>query len=333
MSAAAGGLPLGAPDGYTVVELPRGGQLRDVASSSLGRATRSILTMRPGIRPMTGGARRSGSTPRATSPLAVPAQVAPIALRLARASAAIDHLARYQHLMGLPARDTLPPGFVHILGFPAALALLARADFPLPALGMVHLAGAVRQASVIPADQELAVTVWAQDLAAHPRGTTVDVHTLATASGQPVWHGVATYLAKGAWLVPPQAHAASETPVQGAGAPSSGWSGRHEWRLGREIGRRYAAVSGDYNPIHTSRAAARAFGFSRTLAHGMYTAGRALAELGAPEVVDWRMQFAKPLLLPATVVLEFARAGRESEYRVVSRDGARVHVTGSVAKL
>lgn len=42
-----------------------------------------------------------------------------------------------------------------------------------------------------------------------------------------------------------------------------------EWSLASDLGRRYARVSGDINPIHLHALSARAFGFRRAIAHGM----------------------------------------------------------------
>ena len=61
------------------------------------------------------------------------------------------------------------------------------------------------------------------------------------------------------------------------------------WSLPASASRAYAAVSGDVNPIHMSALTAKAFGFPRAIAHGMYTAARALSEYEAdPEVLARR---------------------------------------------
>jgi acyl dehydratase len=73
--------------------------------------------------------------------------------------------------------------------------------------------------------------------------------------------------------------------------------------VGREVGPSYAAVSGDRNPIHTSRLAARALGFPRTIAHGMWSKAHCLAALEGrlPERYTVDVAFKLPVLLPATV--------------------------------
>ena len=77
------------------------------------------------------------------------------------------------------------------------------------------------------------------------------------------------------------------------------------WRVPADIGRRYADVSGDHNPIHLHPLTARLFGFRRAIAHGMWSMARCLAfyegRLPAAYTVDVR--FKLPILLPATVAL------------------------------
>ena len=82
-----------------------------------------------------------------------------------------------------------------------------------------------------------------------------------------------------------------------------------EWPVPADQGRRYAAVSGDHNPIHTSALLARLFGFPRPIAHGMWTLGRAISTLGddLPARCALEVRFRSPLLLPSTVCFEGGR--------------------------
>ena len=56
-------------------------------------------------------------------------------------------------------------------------------------------------------------------------------------------------------------------------------TGTVEWRLPGDLGRRYAAVSGDRNPIHLYPLTAKALGFPRQIAHGMWSLARCVAAL------------------------------------------------------
>lgn len=65
---------------------------------------------------------------------------------------------------------------------------------------------------------------------------------------------------------------------------------------------RYAAASGDFNPIHWSDRVARSVGLPGVVAHGMLTmalAGRAVTEwVGGPDrVVSFAARFTKPVIV------------------------------------
>ena len=248
-----------------------------------------------------------------------------------------ERLAAYARVVGEPASDVLPAGFVHVLAFPVATALMTRDDFPLPLLGMVHLANAVQVARPVVVGDVLEVRAWAQDLRPHRRGAQVDLVTEVRtdpADDAPAWRGVSTYLAKGVTL--PGAPEPSE-PHGGTAAPASDNSGEHplptgRWALDAATGRRYAAVSDDRNPIHLSALSARAFGFPRAIAHGMYTASRALAGLARErgEAYDWTVSFARPVLLPGTVDVSVRPDGAAWVYEGWDARKGTPHFSGSV---
>lgn len=239
-----------------------------------------------------------------------------------------QHLTDYQHLIGERADDVLPAGFVHVLAFPVATALLVQPEFPLPLLGMVHVANRVEQRRALRLGDALDVEVHVRDLHAHRAGVTVDVVAEVSADGAVAWEGVSTYLAKGIRLAGAE-RPSGDRPTFEAPVPTG------QWRLGAGEGRAYAAVSGDRNPIHTSRLAAKAFGFPRTIAHGMDTAARALAAVGPArgEAYRWDVEFAKPVLLPSTVAVRVAPEGDGFAYAVWNPKKGTPHLTGAVTPL
>lgn len=208
-------------------------------------------------------------------------------------------LVAYQHLLGESAGDTAPAGAVHVLGFPLAVAVMARPDFPLPLLGMVHLRNIVEQHAPVRLGDRLAIQAWAQNLSAHRSGTQAElvVQVRRHGSTEVAWQGVSTYLAKGRRL--PGLPDAPVEPERDLTHPPV----TAQWRLAADTGRRYAHVSGDRNPIHLWAATAKLFGFPRAIAHGMYTAARALATIGPARgnSFTWTVEFHKPVLLPGTV--------------------------------
>lgn len=212
----------------------------------------------------------------------------------------VDHLTAYQHHVGEAATDELPAGYAHVLAFPVAIALVVRPEFPLPALGMVHLANRVVQRAPLHVGDALDIRAWAQDPRPHRRGAQVDLVTEVRPAGgpdadPPAWRGVSTYLAVGS-------RAAGEAPEEELRPPFEPPVPTGRWALAADTGRRYAAVSGDANPIHLSPLTARALGFPRAIAHGMDTAARALAAVGARRgpAYAWDVEFAAPVLLPSS---------------------------------
>lgn len=101
----------------------------------------------------------------------------------------------------------------------------------------------------------------------------------------------------------------------GSGSSADGGSRRDfappaptgRWALGADTGRRYAAVSGDVNPIHLSAVSAKAFGFPKAIAHGMYTASRAFTEsrVDLSRPLRWDVTFDAPVTLPGTVLVAY----------------------------
>ncbi|HZF88878.1 MaoC/PaaZ C-terminal domain-containing protein [Streptomyces sp.] len=241
-------------------------------------------------------------------------------LTLSRVRIDLARLAAYERVCGFPTGDdALPPTYPHLLGFPLAMRLMSARGFPLPLLGLVHTSFDLTRYTALPATGEYGLTVRVEGLAPHRRGTEAAVLTVLRAGGDIVWESRSTYLARHRTR-----HTAAGTPPppEDAALPALA-----EWRLGGDLGRRYAAASGDRNPIHLHPLAARLFGFPRPIAHGMWSVARCLAAHGTPEAVRVRARFLAPVSLPGTV--EFAARGG----RFALRGGGRTHLTGTVDTL
>ncbi|GIF04023.1 MaoC/PaaZ C-terminal domain-containing protein [Actinoplanes siamensis] len=227
-----------------------------------------------------------------------------------------DHLARYDRVCGLRLTDALPATYPHVLAFPLAMRLMSAPGFPLPMIGLVHVSNRITVLRPIDAGVRLDLTVRAAGLRDHPRGRQFDMLATASADGVQVWRGVSTYLRKTSSGPGPDA----PDPLPAAGSV---------WRLGPRVGTEYAAVSGDRNPIHTSRLGARLFGFPRPIAHGMWTKARCLAALEGrlPSAYTVEVAFKQPILLPSTVRFTSSPANAGCEFTV---HGKRPHLTGTI---
>ena len=77
--------------------------------------------------------------------------------------------------------------------------------------------------------------------------------------------------------------------------------------LAADEGRRYAQVSGDWNPIHLWRWSARLFGVQQPIVHGMHTIARACALLeqaGGQRIASIGARFVAPVPLGSEARLE-----------------------------
>lgn len=235
-----------------------------------------------------------------------------------------DELLRYQEVCGYARRDRLPATYLHVVAFPLSLVLLTRRDFPFPLPGLVHVANRITQHAPLDVTATPTLRVRTERLRPHPAGRQLDVVATAEVDGRTVWEDVSTYLHRGG------RHPDAERP--GPDVDLDADPGAPRIAVPADTGRRYAAASGDVNPIHLNPLAARAFGFPRAIAHGMWTAARCLAtlegRLPAAHAVDVR--FEQPVLLPATTRLSTEPSTRGWRLALHSRDGSRRHLSGEV---
>jgi hypothetical protein len=230
-----------------------------------------------------------------------------------------DHLARYDRVCGFRLTDTLPVTYPHILAFPLAMTLMAASDFPFPVVGLVHVANRITVRRPIDAAEPLDLLVRAEKLRAHDRGRVFDVVATAFASGENVWTSVSTYLSKNA----AEREGREKRDHPATPAPTA------VWKVPARVGSDYAEVSGDRNPIHTSRIGARLFGFPRPIAHGMWSKARALAALAGRLPAEYTVDvaFKQPILLPGRVGFSALLKDDGWNFRL---DSARPHLAGLV---
>lgn len=255
-------------------------------------------------------------------------------------------VARYAAVVGQPRSDRLPLLYPHLLGFGLQLKIMTDSSFPFPALGLVHVTNEVTSTRPIPLGAELAVAVHAGAVRPHPKGRVVDLITVVRCDGEPVWTETSSYLRRERTGGEPASTPGADSGADfgtGSGATDSGprdgapelhFSAR--WRLPGDLGRQYARVSGDLNPIHLTALTARPLGFPRAIAHGLWTAAAVLGALEGrlPDALTCTVQFRRPITLPSTVRLFTGVAGGHVAAQVRGRDGDdRVHLVADVQSL
>lgn len=248
-----------------------------------------------------------------------------------------EALASYTKVCGFVLRDHLPVTYPHVLAFPLQMAVMADGSFPFGAVGLVHIENRIAQRRPIAVGEALTICVRPTKLAPHPKGKTFTLQTVVLSGEEVVWDETSTFLRRGKPAEFADITAMREEvrtpPEAGFEALPEDAPASAEWRLGGDLGRRYASVSGDRNPIHMHALTAKPLGFPAAIAHGMWTKAHCLAALESrlPDAFTAEVRFRKPILLPARVEFASAEAG-ESEINFSVRDAKRnqPHLDGRI---
>ncbi len=208
-----------------------------------------------------------------------------------------DRLARYSVCCGF-GHAAVPITYPLVFTFPLQLALMTRSDSPLRLPGLVHLGVNLvySRALDVAATYRASCSVVRQANTERGLEFTLGI-ALCDADGETAWVGESRILARSA--VPSRSRRPSRTRTPEVAGPEI-----EEITAAGNVGRRYAQVSGDWNPIHLGRLGARALGFDRPIAHGMWTLARMVAATGRGgkgESLD--ADFISPLRLPGHLSL------------------------------
>jgi acyl dehydratase len=232
-----------------------------------------------------------------------------------------DEVARYRRALGFEG-TRIPLTYYYLPAQRAHLATMLGAAFPFRLVGAIHVDNALRSSMQPVAKRPLEL---ATEVRIAPPSANGAVHavldTRATQDAEPVFACSSTYLVvRGKRSGGPRASATAAPALAPVNA----------WRLSAACGRHYAALSGDWNPIHLWPWSARMMGLKAPIIHGMHTLGRTCAELeragGRPLVrLDGRFR--------ATIELgaEAGLAASLADGRFTVETGGRIAVEGEFA--
>lgn len=232
-------------------------------------------------------------------------------------------LEQYRKLCHFSDDGRLPPTFPHVMAFALQLQLLTDKAFPFPLLGLVHLENRIRVLRPLGGISRLRFSVQVDNLQPHEKGATFDLITDAKDGLGLLWSETSRMLCRGLKLD-------GEPNVAPIPEPMA-LTELTRWYADSDIGRRYAKICGDYNPIHLSAASARLFGFPAAIAHGMWSKAMTLAALrnhlpASGYEID--VSFLKPVRLPSEVILNASPSADAGQLRLDGH-GELVHMRGT----
>ena len=188
-------------------------------------------------------------------------------------------------------------------------------------MGLVHTENTYREISPVTLGGKVDIAVKVAAFRAHRSGTEVVLESTVTSStsGATLVEEQSVYLAKGVRLK--DAEGFEEVQAQREAIKSGAETIKREqfkvpfptaqWKLAGNTGRKWAKVSGDWNPIHITSVSAKALGMPAAIAHGMYTASRALAEAQVlpGQSYEFQISFGAPVVLPTTINVALTHTG------------------------
>ena len=260
-------------------------------------------------------------------------EVPRIESRLAKVVIDRKHLAQYSEVCGAAAGATLPIAYPHILATPLHLAMLGAEAFPVKLFGLVHVQNRIAMREPLSAGEAAEIRCWIEGHRETERGQEFDLHTEYVVGGEPRWDETCTFLArkrpapggKTATI-----NRAVENSSDGAVIKSS------SFRAPSGLGRRYGFISGDVNPIHMSDLTARAFGFPKAIAHGMWSLGRLASDFEAAQFnggCELNVNFKLPIYMPAWLMLQRWEIENGSAFALRDAQGEKPHLTGTLKAL
>ena len=209
-----------------------------------------------------------------------------------------EKLQAYTRVTGQRFGATLPITYPFVLQFPLSMKVMTDADFSFGAVGSVHLENTIRRVRPIGIDEPLTIETQAGNLREHRKGLLVDMVSTISVGNELVTTQVATFLKQQRTSLSDEPR--GPVPREQAPPPPDSVLSTDLAKI-----REYGGAAGDRNPIHMSNVSAKAFGFPRAIAHGMWSAAAAVANVESqlPDEVSYSVKFGKPILLPAKVNL------------------------------
>lgn len=233
-----------------------------------------------------------------------------------------EHLHAYQQVCGFEQGQKVPGTYLHMLAFPLFLNILVQQEFPMRAMGQVHLRNKISVLQPFDSSQPLNMNAKISRSSVTSKGLEWDIDVQVEIEKQLVWTSESTFLHR----CKTDVERSQPKVVKKYGKPQ-------QWSAESNLGRRYARVSGDYNPIHLTDLTAKLFGFKQAIAHGMWSKAKCLATMdkhlpdyGYSVAVD----FHRPLFLPSQVQFYTGIRQGQRRFSLFNIGGDQAHLDGVI---
>jgi hypothetical protein len=244
--------------------------------------------------------------------------------------------------------SVIHPNYLQVLTLPMQLEMMVNKPFPFKPMGLVHLANFIKVNWLPEQNSKLMLKTSFNGLTWHKKGWAFAVLSEGFVDGKLAISGTSYYLSRQKhgqanekealatdmsigelhFKADNAGETASIMPI--VEAVISPFDKTIEMNFPLGIGRKYARVSGDFNPIHLSRWTAKVMGFRQAIAHGMYSKAICLSAVLKQETqnskrelaqtpMQFSTQFMQPIYLPTRCELKVNREMDQIDFSLTSQ--------------
>lgn len=223
--------------------------------------------------------------------------------------------------------ENLPFSYLYILAQRAQVALMVDKRYTISVPGMIHINNKLTQHEVV--NPELPIQIDVSITVEHKLEGSLFPNTkvLFHQDGNKVATCNSGYLVKRKSKSKTSKKYNQVIPILSSSTHSA------RWDLSKSLGKKYSNVSGDKNPIHSSKLFAKFMGFKRPIIHGWCSVSQVISEVNQinESVNEIEVNFNKPIFLPSSVRIEFENLNSEdniSRFIVKTSDKDLIHLYG-----
>ena len=228
----------------------------------------------------------------------------------------------YRKICGFADNGKVPITYFSVLSQSLQMNMMVKEPFPFAMLGLVHVDNSVTQYRPIGERETVAMSVAFDNLRDHAQGQQFDFVTTIKSEDEVIWEGTSTYLSRSKKSDSSKDKKSTPRPV--TVKPEVNADGVHSiFEVPEDIG---------LHPL-----SARAFGFPKAIAHGMWSKAKCLAMMDElPDACTVDVSFKLPIFLPAEVeliaepVAQLDNADDTCEFGLYSSKNDKPHLAGVV---
>jgi len=194
-------------------------------------------------------------------------------------------------IIPIPYLQTL---FIGLLG-----KFITSSFFPVNPMGLIQVFQSFELKRPVTTNETLDLTCTLESINKTEKGIETGFILEVISGGEVVWKGISTFFTRSHVKKKKRYNKKDETIL----------TKKETFLVPSDTGRKYALVSGDYNPHHLYTVLAKLFGFKKAIVHGMWSLARVIAsldrEFGIHDAALVEASFKLPIFMPAAIALGY----------------------------